>query len=84
MFRQEFLEESTIGLILPQGYHPARKYSIMALQWLAWIHHQTGDRILHALNGGEQKIDGNFVDGFDPAKKTIYEFEGWVSEVLYA
>ena len=76
VFRQEFLEERTIGLIPPQDYHPARKYSIMALQCLAWIHHQTGDRILHALNGGEQKIDGNFVDGFDPAKKTIYEFEG--------
>ena len=32
-----------------------------------------GDRILHALNGGEQKIDSNFVDSFDPAKKSIHE-----------
>ena len=48
----------------------------MALQWLAWTHHQKGDRILYALNGGEQKIDDNYVDGFDPAKSTIYEFEG--------
>ena len=76
VFRQQFLEEDTIGLIPAQGYQPARKYSVMALQWLAWVHHQSGDRILHALNGGEQRIDGNFVDGYDPVKKIIYEFMG--------
>ena len=78
VFRQEFLEEETIGLIPAQGYQPARKYSLMALQWLAWVHHQTGDRILHALNGGEQKIDGNYVDGYNPSKRIIYEFHGCV------
>ena len=76
VFRQEFLEEDTIGLIPAQGYQPARKYSVMALQWLAWIHHQSGDRILHAVNGGEQRIDNNYVDGYDPTKKIIYEFMG--------
>ncbi|XP_068684293.1 uncharacterized protein [Montipora capricornis] len=76
VFRQEFLEENTITLIPVQGYQPARKCSVMALQWLSWIHHQKGDRILHALNGGEQRIDNNYVDGYDPAKKTIYEFMG--------
>ena len=76
VFRQEFLEEDTIGLIPAQGYQPARKYSVMALQWLAWIHHQSGDRILHALNGGEQRIDNNYVDGYDRTKKIIYEFMG--------
>ena len=76
VFRQQFLEEDTIGLIPAQGYQPARKYSVIALQWLAWVHHQSGDRILHALNGGEQRIDGNFVDGYDPVKKIICEFMG--------
>ena len=76
VFRQEFLEKKTIGLIPAQGYQPARKYSVMALQWLAWIHHQSGDRILHALNGGEQRIDNSYVDGYDPTKKIIYEFMG--------
>ena len=66
----------SLDLIPAQGYQPARKYSVMAIQWMAWVHHQSGDRILHALNGGEQCIDGNFVDGYDPAKKTIYEFMG--------
>ncbi|XP_068756329.1 uncharacterized protein [Montipora capricornis] len=60
----------------PAGYQPAQKYSVMALQWLSRIHHQKGDCILHALNGGEQCIDNNYVDGYDPAKKTIYEFMG--------
>ena len=34
------------------------------------------DNIVHAPNGGEQRIDGNFVDGDDPQRKTIYEFIG--------
>ena len=76
VFRQEFLEENTIGLIPAQGYQPTRKYSVMALQWLSWIHHHKGERILHALNGGEQRIGNSYVDGYDPAKKTIYEFMG--------
>ena len=32
VLRQQFLEENTIGLIPPQGYQPAHKYSILALQ----------------------------------------------------
>ena len=76
VFRQEVLEKDTIGLIPAQGYQPVRKYSVMALQWVAWIHHQSGDRILHALNGGEQRIDNSYVDGYDSTKKIIYEFMG--------
>ena len=76
VFRHDFLEEDTIGLIPPQGYQPPRRYSVMALKWLAWVHRQTGNHILHALNGGEQHIDGSFVDGYDPLKKTVYEFMG--------
>ena len=63
---------------MPQGYQPARKYSVMALKWLSWVYHQTGNRIVHALNGGEQRIDGNFVDGYDTQRKTIYEFMGCI------
>ena len=78
VFRKEFLEEESTGLIPPPGYQPARKHSVLALQWLSWIHQQTGNRILHALNGGEHRIDGNYVDGYDPATKTIYEFMGCI------
>ena len=52
VFRQQFLREEPIGLIPPQGYQPARKYSVMAFKWLSWVYHQTGNRIQHALNGG--------------------------------
>jgi len=76
VFRQRFLEENTIGLLPPQGYQPARKYSILALQWLSWVHHQTGNRILHAMNGGEQRIDGHYVDGLDSNNYVVYEFMG--------
>lgn len=40
------------------------------------VHHQKGDRILHALNRGEQRTGNSYVDGYDPAKRTIYEFMG--------
>ena len=76
VFREEFLEDNTIGLTPAQGYPPSRKYSVVALQWLSWIHHQKADRILHALNGGEQRIGNSYLDGYDPAKKTSYEFMG--------
>ena len=49
VFRQQFLREETIGLIPPQGYQTARKYSVMTLKWLSWVYHQTGNRILHAV-----------------------------------
>ena len=76
VFRQQFLEKDTIGFIPVQGYQPARKYSVMALQWLAWIHHQSGDQTVHALNGGEQRIDNSYVEGYDPTTKNIYKFMG--------
>ena len=41
VFQPEFLEKDTISLIPPQRYQPARTYSIMALQWLTWVHPQT-------------------------------------------
>ena len=76
VFLQEFLEDNTTGLIPAQGYQPIQNYSTMAPQWLSWIHHQKGDWILNALNGGEQCIGNSYVDGYDPVKKTIYEFMG--------
>ena len=33
-------------------------------------------KIRHALNGGEQKVCGHYVDGYDPETKTVYEFHG--------
>ena len=40
------------------------------------VAHQTGNHILHALNGGEQRINGHYVDGYDPERRVIYEFMG--------
>jgi hypothetical protein len=32
--------------------------------------------IRHAFNGGQVKIDGDFVDGYDVETKTVYQFHG--------
>ena len=37
---------------------------------------RTGRKIKHALNGGEQTMDGVYVDGYDPVKNLILEFHG--------
>ena len=36
----------------------------------------TGSRIMHALNGGEEKVAGMSVYGFDPVNNTCYEMLG--------
>ena len=62
------------------GIKPAQ--SKIGFQWLH-IHDQKlgGNRIKHAANGGEQTLMipswGKIrVDGYDPVKKTVYEFQG--------
>ena len=80
VFRHIFLKEDTIAIIPPQGYHPNDKYSIIALQWLELIKHETGANIKHARNGGEQRLPVGphpvKVDGWDPEKRIAYAFHG--------
>ena len=70
-----------------QGWRGARVNQLKAaFQWLYFCESQIpkdgacADRIHHAHNGGEQRVnvgcDGYFVDGFDPLSNTIYEFHG--------
>ena len=66
-----------------RGWHGAQmNQSIQALQWLAYQESllpkegASADRIKHAKNGGEQKVIGYFVDGFDASSRTVYEFHG--------
>ena len=48
-------------------------YSRIAIKWLNSF---SNPNILHAENGGEQKILDYYVDGYDPTTNTVFEFHG--------
>jgi hypothetical protein len=50
-----------------------RNYSKLAIEWINTFNNPS---IIHAENGGEQKIAGYKVDGYDPNTNTVYEFHG--------
>ena len=55
--------------------------SKVALEWLCFKGWQLGgNRLRHVRNGGKQKLltpaEAMFVDGYDEAAKTVYEFHG--------
>ena len=85
-WRRSIEEDSPASLIAVRplrGWHGAQmNQSIQALQWLAYRESllpkegAAADRIRHAKNGGEKKVRGYFVDGWDRTTNTIYEFQG--------
>ncbi|KAB0800406.1 hypothetical protein PPYR_06146 [Photinus pyralis] len=77
VFRRNFLQENTIGLIPNGGYRMADKQSRIAIQWLLWLEHSEGVRIQHTVNSREVRLrEGILVDGFSPETNTVYQFHG--------
>ena len=70
------MPENSIAIIPPEGYPNQKKYSIKAVRWIQGIAKKLDTKIYHALNGGETKVCGHYVDGYDPVSKTVYEFQG--------
>ena len=86
-WRKKHLSPDTIAVEPLHGWRGAQvNHSLKALQWLYWQENllpkegATADRIRHVRNGGEQRIHTStqmfFVDGYDPATRTVYEFNG--------
>ena len=82
-WRQHHLPEEAIAVEPPRGWRGARvNQSWVALQWLAYQQSllPPGQTIQHVRNGGEYKAPTRqgeeFVDGFNPATNTVYEFWG--------
>ena len=81
-WRKKHLVPKTIAVEPPQGWRGARiNQSWVALQWLeyqATLPNVT--RIQHVRNGGERRLATDkgpvYVDGFDEANNTVYEFMG--------
>ena len=54
------------------------KYGLLAREWLEWVGHESGKKLKHKFNGGEQRLGKRNlpVDGWDPESKTAYQFHG--------
>ena len=75
-WRTFVLKPDQIALIPPDQIHRNRKQSMKALRWLEWCGTDDNRDIQHQRNGGEMKIGPYYVDGFDVATHTCYEFYG--------
>ena len=64
VWRKNHMPENSIAIIPPEGYPNQKNYSIKAVRWIQSEAKERGIEIKHALNGGEQRISGHYVDGY--------------------
>ncbi|KAG5869865.1 hypothetical protein JTB14_031597 [Gonioctena quinquepunctata] len=76
VFRRNFLNSNSIGVIPKNGYRHSDKQSKIALQWLIWEEHCRNIVINHAARGKETVLQGFKVDGYCLQTNTIFEFQG--------
>lgn len=74
LYRHHHMPINRIAVVPHGGYRKAENQSIIAIKWLKWIAHKSGQRIQHKLNGGEVQIGKFKVDGI--SDKTVFEFYG--------
>ena len=82
-WRKCHLPKRSVAVQPPSGWKGAQtNQSFQARQWLAWRNHQlrqdvtAPDRIRHVDNGGEVRLSGMLVDGFDATSRSVYEYNG--------
>ncbi|XP_041478761.1 uncharacterized protein LOC121426498 isoform X1 [Lytechinus variegatus] len=78
LFRTNYLRPDTIALIPQEGYANPKRYSIKSVEWLTHMSREKEIEIRHALNGGERKVHGRYVDGYGERgdEKYVFEFLG--------
>ena len=64
VWRKNYMPEDCIAIIPPEGYPNQKNYSIKAVRWIQSEAKKKKIEIRHALNGGEEKICGHYVDGY--------------------
>lgn len=76
LFRRNFLQANTIGIIPKKGYRLVDNQSKIALQWLIYEEMQRKIDIRHAAKQSEAVICGVKVDGWCEETKQVFEFLG--------
>jgi G:T-mismatch repair DNA endonuclease (very short patch repair protein) len=56
----------------------AKQNSMLAIKYLSWLAHRSGQNIHHAGNGREQVLMGARVDGFCAETNTVYQCHGCI------
>ncbi|XP_031355210.1 uncharacterized protein LOC116179552 [Photinus pyralis] len=77
VFRRNFLQEETIGLIPHGGYRASDNQSKVAIKWLLLLQNREIPDLQHAGNTREVRLkEGIIVDGYSQATNTVYQFHG--------
>ncbi|XP_030758042.1 uncharacterized protein LOC115883772 [Sitophilus oryzae] len=77
IFRRNFLQPETIGIIPKNGYRLCDNQSKIALQWLLWKEQERGVEIVHAAKQQERGVKSWYkVDGYCKETKQVFEFHG--------
>ena len=75
IFRTMFLKKDTIPVIAHA--QPYDNHSIRSIEWLTYVERAEGVKLRHARSPkGEYLVKGIKVDGYHPAKRTVYQFHG--------
>ena len=70
LYRSKYLKPNTIAVDHKEFHDQFSKVSI------SWLNSFDNPNIVHASNGGEKRICGAKVDGFDSSSNTVYQFHG--------
>ncbi|KAG5880013.1 hypothetical protein JTB14_037402 [Gonioctena quinquepunctata] len=82
VFRRNFLNSNSIGVIPKNGYRHSDEQSKIALQWLIWEEHCRNIVINHADRWKETVLQGFKVDGNCLQTNTIFEFQGYETTIF--
>ena len=78
-WRKKHIEPQSVAVEPINGWLGRKtNQSQKAIDWLKWTSRQLGDemRIRSVDNGGEVRVAGMLVDGWDESMRTAYEFNG--------
>jgi G:T-mismatch repair DNA endonuclease (very short patch repair protein) len=76
IFRRNFMQKNSIGIIPEHGYNPKQNVSKKADKWLKYLEKTLSIRIKTNYNGSEEKCGEYFLDGINHENKIIFEFHG--------
>ncbi|KAJ8915407.1 hypothetical protein NQ315_008296 [Exocentrus adspersus] len=76
VYRRNFLQPNTIGIIPKGGYRWRDNQSKVAIQWLVWMEKEQNINIVCAAKQQEARVAGVKVDGYCAETNQVFEFHG--------
>lgn len=76
VYRRNFLQPETIGIVPRGGYRNTNNQSKGAISWMIWEEKQRGINIINAAKQREEIIEGVKVDGYCKETNQLYQYHG--------